>query len=408
MTDRDASIQQDSSSREDSLSGLGGGAHQAGGRAYNERLTLSLIRLNGPLSRAELARLTGLTPQTLSHIVRRLEDDGLLLALEPLRGRIGQPSTPYALNPDGALSFGVKIGRRSTEIMLCDFLGRIIERTRKAHAYPVPQSTLAIVAAEVDRMRQARPSGARFTGVGVAMPFELWKWADEVDAPSGLLDGWRDLDVVAALTHRLGLPVYLANDATAACGAELARNPKSASIDWLYFFIGSFVGGGVVLNGALYQGRNQNAGAVGSMPVVINGRMSQLIQHASLISLEKAMRSRNGNVALLQTPDQDWSEIGPCLDGWIDQAAQSLAGASVAGASIIDFQRICIDGAVPRPVLHRLVERTREYTSTLSLDGLSPFDIVAGEIGSDARALGGAMLPMIANFSCGQDVLLKR
>ena len=394
--------------RAEGLSGLGGGANQAGGRAYNERLAISLIRLNGPLSRAELARLTGLTPQTLSHIVRRLEEEELLVAQSPLRGRVGQPSTPYALNPEGALSFGVKIGRRSTEIVLCDFLGNIRDRARRSHAYPEPDFTLDFVAGRIAEMRRAYKGGSRITGVGVAMPFELWKWAEEVVAPPGALDGWRHLDVVAELGARTGLQAYLANDATAACGAELQHNPRSAGQDWLYIFVGSFVGGGVVINGALYQGRGRNAGAVGSMPVFVGGQVTQLIRHASLITLERAVTAAGLDAALLQRPGEDWSGLGPVLDGWIETSARALATAVVAATSVIDFQKICIDGAVPRAVLRGLVDAVQRNVDTLTLDGLSAFEIEAGEIGSDARALGGAILPMSANFSCDQDVLLKR
>lgn len=387
--------------------GLGGGVNQAGGRAYNERLTLSLIRLNGPLPKAELARLTRLSAQTMSIIVRSLESDGLVQAQAPLRGRIGQPSVPYALAADGAYSFGVKIGRRSTEIVLCDFVGEIRERVRWMHVYPDPTTTFDTVSAAIAKMRTRYAAKARYTGIGVAMPFELWKWAEDVDAPPGLLDGWRDMDVTAALAKRTQLPTFLANDATAACGAELARNPRSAGADWLYFFIGSFVGGGVVLNGSLYQGRRQNAGAVGSMPVFLGGKPSQLIHHASLITLERALTAEGKDAAILQLAEADWSGLGKPLDRWINQAADALAWASVGGASIIDFQRVVIDGAVPRDVLARIVEGARQRATRLTLDGLSPFDIAAGEIGSDARALGGAMLPMIANFSADQDVLLK-
>jgi predicted NBD/HSP70 family sugar kinase len=394
--------------REEGLSGLGGGANQAGGRAYNERLALSLIRLNGPLSRAELARLTGLTPQTLSHIVKRLEEEALLLPLAPLRGRIGQPSTPYALNPEGAFSFGVKIGRRSTEIVLCDFIGNIRDRARQNHPYPEPEAIFAFITARISVMRAAQKVGMRVAGLGIAMPFELWKWAEEVNAPAGLLESWRHLDVVAELEARTGLPTHLANDATAACGAELARNPKSAGQDWLYIFIGSFVGGGIVLNGALYQGRTRNAGAIGSMPVYLGGTPSQLIQHASLITLEKAVEAAGQDANLILNPEADWAGLGQVLENWMARAARALAMASVSGASVIDVQRVVVDGALPRDVLTRLVEETRAHLAAIAQDGLSPFEIEPGEIGADARALGGAILPMSANFSCGQDVLLKR
>ncbi len=393
--------------REAKLSGLGGGANQAGGRAYNERLALSLIRLNGALSRAELARLTGLTAQTLSHIVKRLEDDDLVLAQAPQRGRVGQPSRPYALNPDGAFSLGVKIGRRSAEVALCDFTGTIRDRRRMAYRWPDPQATLAFVSDSIALLVASLRSG-RMIGVGVAMPFELWKWADEAGAPAGALDGWRDLDVGSELERRTGLAVFTANDATAACGAELAHNPQQALVDWLYIFIGSFIGGGLVINGALYQGRTGNAGSIGSMPVMVDGQMRQLIEPASLITLEKAVTAAGGDSRLVLQPEADWSPLEPHLSAWIDQCGKAVATACVAAASVVDVEHVCIDGATPRPVLERLVASVEAHLETMDRDGLSPFGVVSGSLGADARTLGGAILPITANFSCGQDVLLKR
>ena len=68
-----------------------GGSNQTRVRAYNERLVLSLVRLHSALSKADITRLSGLSAQTASVIMRALEKDGLLLRGEPLRGRVGQP-----------------------------------------------------------------------------------------------------------------------------------------------------------------------------------------------------------------------------------------------------------------------------------------------------------------------------
>jgi len=83
------------------------GSNHVGMRQYNERVLLQAIRLHGELPKAELARLTHLSNQTVSMIVNALLEDGLVVKREPLRGRIGQPSVPIALNPDGAYALGV-------------------------------------------------------------------------------------------------------------------------------------------------------------------------------------------------------------------------------------------------------------------------------------------------------------
>ena len=87
------------------------GSNQSGMRAHNERLVLSLVRQHGALAKSDIARMTGLSAQTVSVIMRALEQDGLLLRGEPVRGRIGQPSVPMAIAPGGAYFLGLKIGR---------------------------------------------------------------------------------------------------------------------------------------------------------------------------------------------------------------------------------------------------------------------------------------------------------
>ncbi|MEO8806857.1 MAG: helix-turn-helix domain-containing protein, partial [Burkholderiaceae bacterium] len=90
-------------------------------RQFNERVVLQSIRLHGSLPKADIARLTKLTPQTVQVIIARLEADGLVHKLAPLRGKVGQPSVPMALDADGAFSIGIKIGRRNMDMLLLDF-----------------------------------------------------------------------------------------------------------------------------------------------------------------------------------------------------------------------------------------------------------------------------------------------
>lgn len=102
-------------------------------RLYNERLVLSLIRRQGAVPKADIARQTGLSPQTISIIANQLTGDGLLRRGDPQRGRIGQPSVPYSLAPDGALAFGLKVGRRSVDLYLINFVGEILHALHEVY-----------------------------------------------------------------------------------------------------------------------------------------------------------------------------------------------------------------------------------------------------------------------------------
>ena len=247
-----------------------GGANQIRVGAYNERLVLSLVRRHGSLAKSEIARRSGLSAQTVSVIMRSLEQDGLLLRGEPQRGRVGQPSIPMRLDPDGVFSVGLKIGRRSADLILVDFLGRARKTFSQRYDYPTPEKILEFSKTGVDKLLNSLPvhQHDRIAGIGVSMPFELWNWAEKVGAPKSEMDAWRDVDLRFELTQLCKLPTFVQNDATSACGAELIFGRGAELTDFVYFFIGTFIGGGIVLNQSVYSGRSGNAGALGSMPVI--------------------------------------------------------------------------------------------------------------------------------------------
>jgi predicted NBD/HSP70 family sugar kinase len=397
------------------------GSNQNGVRLYNERLVLSLIRRHRNLSKVEIARLTGLSVQTASGIVGRLEQDGLLLRLDPQRGRVGQPAIPFTLHPEGALSLGLKIGRRSCDLVLIDFLGHVRHRLHETYPYPLPAPLTAFVADNLERLTRTLPPGQqqRIAGLGIALPFELWNWESEVGAPAGAMQSWRSVDIQAEIALICPWPVSLCNDATAACGAELFFGEGARFRDFVYFFIGSFIGGGIVLDGNLYAGRTGNAGAVGSMPIAAEGPIAgegptatggatqQLIRSASIYVLEKKLIAAGKDPARIwQSPDA-WGDFGPQLDEWIEETAASLAQAVVAAISVIDFEAAIIDGAFPAEVRQRILARTAEKMAGLDCQGLSAVQFSAGTIGSDARAIGGAALPLLASFARDREVLFK-
>ena len=110
--------------------------------------------------------------------------------------------------------------------------------------------------------------------------------------------------------------------------------------------------------------------------------------------------------SIWRTPDA-WGDFGPHLDAWIEEAAHALAYASVAAISVIDFAAIVIDGAMPTDVRDRLLTASPP-SSKRSTGAASPTStIIAGRVGADARAIGGAALPLIKNFARDREVLFK-
>ena len=386
------------------------GTNQLGVRAYNERLVLSLIRRHGQIAKAEIARLTGLSAQTVSVIVQQLERDGLLRRLAKQRGRVGQPSVPFALEPLGAYGIGFKIGRRSAEVVLVGLTGDVLASRRRSYRYPLPDDLMSFAEASIDVLLAGLAPAARrrVAGIGVALPYEIWSWAEETGAPPQDLDRWREVDLTAPLAARFGLPVLSCNDITAACGAELVFGDGGRFQDFLYLYVGTFVGGGIVLGGSLLPGRTGNAGAMCSMLVPDgSGGATQLIRRASIYRLEGQFRAAGAEPEGLWRSTEAWTGPRRLIDHWLEATADALALAAVSACAVIDFEAVVIDGALPSVERARLVAATRQSLGRLERAGLSPFVLVEGRLGTFARAMGGACLPLIASFAADRDVLFK-
>lgn len=378
----------------------GRGTNQSGMRARNERLVLSLVRRHGALAKSEIARMTGLSAQTVSVIMRQLEADRLLRRGEPSRGRVGQPLVPLSLDPTGVYFLGAKVGRRSLEFVLVDFLGEVLLQKREAYRYPRAApivARLCDLAAEAGR--HLGEDAERIAGLGLAMPFELWSWAETIGAPPADMEAWAQTDIRSLLAGRLPYPVLIQNDATAACGAELAFGHGAARRDFIYLFVGAFIGGGLVLNGGLYTGQSGNAAALGSMPVPNGaGGIVQLIERASLISLERRLTASGEPAAHLYELDFDWTRLEPHLVDWISEAGPAIAHAIAATATVVDVEAAVIDGAFPPEVRDRLLRRVSADLDAIDLSGITAPKLHPGTIGPVARALGGASLPLFDRY----------
>lgn len=388
------------------------GTNQSGVKLYNERLVLSLIRAGGSLSKVDIARISGLSVQTATVIVNQLENDGLLIRGEPQRGKIGQPSVPMLLNPEGAFSIGAKIGRRTAEVILMDFVGTVRQLRKTSYAYATPADILAFFQESVEAITDGmtRLQYDRICGVGIAAPTEIWHWGEETNTPQHIVDAWREFNLQQAAEHAFDWPVHIYNDATAACASELTFGCGGEFQDFFYIFSAALVGGGLVLDGSLYPGRRGFAGAIGSLPIPSTGSDRQhgwLLQHASVARLEKMIADEGEAAIAIWQGEDRWNGLGAVLDRWIDEATDSLAYAVASIVSVIDFEGVVIDGAFPAEVRQRIVAGTIEKFTRLNPSGIAPVVIREGSIGSDARVMGAASLPLLAEYARDRNILFN-
>lgn len=389
--------------------GRSGGTTQAESRVYNERLIVTLVRRHGQLAKTDLTRLTGLAAQTITTIVNRAAEGQLLLRREPLRGRLGQPSVPYGLNPEAAYSFGLKVDHRSADVALVNFVGDVVAFERTLFDYPTPDDVMTFAKGAIARMCRKHKAiqKERIAGLGIASPFHQWDLSAEIGAPAGRLDAWRQIDIRAELDRVLDWPVFLHNDATVAAAAELMFGAGGACADFLYAYVGYFIGGGLVLDHHLFPGRNRLAGALGEISVP--GRKGEpalpLLRTASLHSLAGRLDAA-GEGRIWSSPE-DWGDLGAPLAEWIDDVSEGLAHAARSAVALLDIDNVVIDGALPAVVRKEIAKATRRKLARILVERPEPFSVIEGSFGHLGPAIGGASIPLLVKYSNDKDLLFK-
>jgi predicted NBD/HSP70 family sugar kinase len=389
------------------------GSNQVGMRQFNERVVLQAIRLHGPLPKAEIARLTNLTAQTVQIIIARLEAEGLVLKHAPLRGRMGQPSVPMALNPDGAFSIGIKIGRRSLDVLLLDFAAQVRERLTLDYDFPDPDTLFDEIRARLKLLRKnlGPKRAALLRGVGIAAPLSLGGWQSLLGMPAAQAAKWNAIDIQAEVQDMTPLPVALCKDTAAACVAELVAGRGRSVRSFLYVFVDTFIGGGLVIDSHLRAGLHGNAGAIGSLPLARSDTKGaappQLLSVASLNNLERLYQAAGLDISAVADERALVAPWAPVTRAWLADAGAAIAFAVNACACLLDLDCVIVDGSFSRTLQAALLDAVEHALAGYSWEGVNRPRLQPGTIGSDARAIGGALLPLHANFAPDRDLFLK-
>lgn len=371
-----------------------------GPRSINEREILRLIRSHHALPKSKLSHLTGLSAQSATVIMNKLEADNLVIRLPAVKGGVGQPKVPFSLNPEGAFGVGLTIGRRSFDMTLIDLTGKVRNKVEEVIPYPTPESLMAFVrrAYATLVMPLSESLQAKICGLGVAMPFEMWQWADEIGAPVDALKQWEQFDIKESLGALLSLDVFVRNDAAAACNSEMSLGNCHQWRDFLYLYVGTFIGGGLVVDNRLMTGKTGKAGAVGTLPFNTTDPRQQLINQSSLYLLERQLIAAGEKGEQLYVNSSRWVFNDRLQHAWLENTAQGLAFAIQCAMSLLDLQGIYIDGAIPLDVKQKLVRQTQYVLNKQGLRGLSHVQLDAGSMGSNAPSIGSANVPLVANF----------
>ena len=240
---------------------------------FNQTVVLDAIRRSPEgLSRVELADISGLSAQTLSNIARRLLDEELILESGKVQLGPGKPRTLLTLNPSARYAVGVHLDPAVITVVILDLSGQVAARSTRR----MPQAADAdvvigmMVEAVTDLLAEAGVDGERVLGVGIASPGPIDPALGIVVDPPYLL-GWQRVPLREALSEATGFPVVLEKDVAATAVAEIWGSHSESPENFIFVYIGTGIGMGLVSGGVVLRGVSQNAGEVGHIVVDPDG-----------------------------------------------------------------------------------------------------------------------------------------
>ncbi|WP_319801791.1 ROK family transcriptional regulator [Rhodobium gokarnense] len=358
-------------------------------RRQNRRMLLHALRVRGSLSRAELARATGLTPQAVANIISDLIAGGLVRETGRRKAPRGQPPIAIEIAGDGGYAIGIRIDDKHYHAVVADLSGSLIEMIDGPVTVTAGSDWLDFVA-KLHAGFTARFGVDRCLGLGLVTPGPFDVTWPGVPSP-GAVPALQSRAVAGALSALTGVDIFIENDATASALGEKLYGEASDIDDFFYIFISEGVGGGIVIGGEPYRGLRGNAGEFGHFivdpagPPCYCGNRGCLGEYLSL----RAMR------AFLAEAEAAGEETGAATKRWMERAAGALSIALASVENLLDPEMVIIGGAVPPAFLKDLVGELGDLRpSVCEAQGRERLRLSA--LGERSAALGASALPILA------------
>ncbi|MGD1012716.1 MAG: ROK family transcriptional regulator [Acidimicrobiales bacterium] len=241
----------------------------------NEQLLLEQVRQDGPLSRAELARISGLSKPTVTLALANLEGDGLVRVAGRRTGVRGPAAVLYEIRPEAGYVLGLDVGREFVRGALADLSGTIrAKASQKAHA-PTTQGRLAELAKLGDGLTaSAGVTRAKVTQTVIGSP-GVYDPERGALTMAHNLPGWEQPVVLTELRRLFGRTTVVENDVDAAALAERDQGYGRGVETFAFVSVGTGVGMGLVIDGKLHRGANGAAGEIAYLPIS-NGAVAKV------------------------------------------------------------------------------------------------------------------------------------
>ncbi|MGP4016623.1 ROK family transcriptional regulator [Saccharopolyspora sp. 5N708] len=379
---------------------------------FNRAVVLDTIRQHGEVSRVELAQRTGLTAQTMSNIVRALIDDGLVTENGHAPSTGGKRRVLLKVVPDAYSAIGLHLDPERITGVLLDLAGGVRLRSRRRVPDDASPEAVAVALARTSQqlVRRSGIADGRVLGVGLAVPGPLDAAHRRVLAPPNLA-GWTEVALADIVEERAGLPVVMDNDATAAAIGERWAGCADRAGSFVYVYLGSGVGVGVVLGDQVHRGVSNNAGEIGHVHSGGGrechcGKRGCLEAYCSMRAIVADWRaaSRQSDGESVAAAYERLCRLAADGDATavrvLRVAATRLGHALASVVSVLDVDRVVLGGPALRHVAELVRSRVAKVVEAqVWAPKIRPVRVETALIGEDAGAVGAASLVLDHAYS---------
>jgi predicted NBD/HSP70 family sugar kinase len=378
------------------------GTNLARVKDYNEVVVLGLVRSSGPIARPAIAAATGLTLQTVSNITRRLLAAGTIV--EDADQGSGRRRRALRINPDAGYAIGIQLVRSSLAVGVVDLAGEIRSRAETAiEPEEEPAAVLARLAALVDgAVEEAAVDKSKLLGAGIGAPGPL-------DLREGTLlnvlhpRSWTHFPLLAKVAEALKLRTIMDNDATAAALGAHWRGIGDGAESFIYLYLGTGIGGGLVLDGQAYRGHRGNTGEISHIQVDPSGPPCECGSNGCLALytnpdglLREATKAALEAVDPVTDPPQTLEELvahpDPRIQAVLQRAGTHLAKVMVECTRVLDPELIVLGGPLVPSLGEPFATAIENGLKAIDEPGAPPPRVELSANSSDVGVIGAATL----------------
>lgn len=376
-------------------------ANQSLVRHINERRLLGILRVEGPISRAALARRLSLTRASVTGLVDDLLARGMVCEQRADKAEprdVGRPGIAIALNPASAYFLGVEIGVGILRFALLDLAAGVAETAALPFERTLPPAdVVALIAGQFATWRTR--FGDAIKAMGVTVPGLVRRDGHVINLP---ILGWKDINLSALLAGVIDLPCHVENNANAAAFGYIYAEPQPHHGVLVYLKIGTGCGGAVIIDDKLLRGGNGLGTEFGHLHIAPDGPLCSCGQRGcmetfvNLKALQRYALGQDVNEASTY-PDLPAQVAGRLAIGDLDaeRAVTTLASYLTEGlvdiTNIFDPDAIVLGGAMA-PVLDAVIERIIPALGRRMVPGMTMPQLSVSRLGAFECAIGAAAL----------------